>query len=173
MTNLQCDLVVGVRHSFSPSSVGVEVSLPTPEAADPYKSDRSDIFARSSKAPMNARWRTWSKLAYASGVPPVIRRLWWRKKIELAEGQRIPIGQAVAKQCFSRARREHDVTQSVPVLHEVEQSINDAVRSIGRVEDTAGPSCSTPSASMKMDECQWPRTHAIFVTGTWFLIRDS
>ena len=116
---------------------------------------------------MDARWRTWTRLAHAWEMQPLTPEIIEKVASSLQAG-----GYKSAKQYFSRAKREHMRTQGTQALQEVEQEIRDACRSIAR--RLGGPELKDAFSfeSLALSECEPGRAHALVVTGAWFLMRE-
>ncbi|CAE7617410.1 unnamed protein product [Symbiodinium sp. CCMP2456] len=132
---------------------------------------RDNIYARSARAPLDARWTTWAKIcaSWSRAPTPLTPEL-----IELFGTSFRFGGYRSSAQYFSRARKEHIKVTGMPVPATVEMAIRDAIRSIER-----GMGATAVKDAFRLDALDIegvPKhtafAHGMVVLGTWFLCRE-
>ena len=134
---------------------------------------RDNIYARSARAPLDARWTTWCKICSAWGHEPVPLT---PELIEMVGASFRFGGYRSSAQYFSRARREHVRVTGMPTPAAVELAIRDAIRSIER-----GMGANAAKDAFRLDALDFDFTskgasfsmaHGMVVLGSWFLCRE-
>ncbi|CAE7533633.1 unnamed protein product [Symbiodinium sp. CCMP2592] len=148
-------------------------------AADPLNSEealrdfRDNVYARSARAPNDARWVTWCKICAAWGISPVPLTADTIEKVGTSFRSG---GYRSSAQYFSRARKEHIHVTGQAVPPPVELAIRDAIRSIER-----GMGTNSPKDAFRLDSLDicidlleegLRFHHAMVVLGSWFLCRE-
>ena len=134
-----------------------------------------DLWAPSNQKPQQARWKTWSKVCEAWGIPALPLTVDGVEKVSasLKEG-----GYRSARQYFASARREHVLQMKAEVPPEVLLKMRGAIRSIERglggpalkdgfrVEDLVLPLPSDQVPTAKRQAV------TVVILGCWFLMRE-
>ena len=134
---------------------------------------RDNIYARSARAPLDARWTTWCKICSAWNREPVPLT---PELIEMVGASFRFGGYRSSAQYFSRARKEHIRVTGMPTPAAVELAIRDAVRSIER-----GMGANAAKDAFRLDALDFDfaskgssfsLAHGMVVLGSWFLCRE-
>ncbi|CAE7206172.1 unnamed protein product [Symbiodinium natans] len=136
---------------------------------------KRDVWAPSNQKPQASRWRTWSKVCDAWGIPALPLS---RDGIEKVAASFKAGGYRSARQYFARARREHVLQMKAEVPPDVLLCMRDALRSLER--GIGGPALKD---AFRFEEVVLPspfeeipstRRQAVcmLVLGCWFLLRE-
>ncbi|CAE7156089.1 unnamed protein product, partial [Symbiodinium necroappetens] len=134
---------------------------------------RDNIYARSARAPLDARWTTWCKICSAWEQEPIPLT---PELIEMVGASFRFGGYRSSAQYFSRARKEHIRVTGMPAPAAVELAIRDAIRSIER-----GMGANAAKDAFRLDVLDFDLTskgasfslaHGMVVLGSWFLCRE-